>query len=210
MSTQNLKDKEDLILPLKWKPGEDRISKLLLGDPKIINLVVHSLVDASIPANSYIPAQAEWTDGSRLDVVYASPIKTTESLPPILIELQYQVDQDFMLRLITYASHTYKRYKVLPIILVIVTKSLSSADFQREFTISRNGLLLEASCNSNKYWSKSVIILFSRSIQGIYTLGISPFSLGWNIAIGRNTCIYRQFVLNTYHIFIQVIKYITN
>ncbi|CAO0793162.1 unnamed protein product [Mucor circinelloides] len=163
MSTQNLKNKkEDLILPLKWKPGEDCMSKLLLSDPKIINLVVQSLVDTSIPDNSYTTAQTEWTDGSRSDVVYASPIKTTELLPPILIELQYQVDQDFMLRLIAYASHTYKRYKVLPIILVIVTKSFSSADFQREFTISRNGLLLEASC---KFWAKKCVLLTANAVS---------------------------------------------
>lgn len=119
-------------------------------------------IDASIPANSYIPAQTEWTDGSRSDVVYASPIKTTESLPPILIEVQYQVDQDFMLRLIAYASHTHKRYRVLPIILVIVTKSFSSADFQREFTISRNGPLLEASC---KFWAKKCVLLTPNAVS---------------------------------------------
>lgn len=105
-------------------------------------------IDASIPANSYPIAQIEWADGSRSNVVYASSIETRESLPSILIELQYQVDQNFMLRLIKYASHTYIRYKVLPTVLVVVIKSFSSADFQREFTISRNGLLLEASCKS--------------------------------------------------------------
>lgn len=31
-------------MPLKWKPGEDRLSKLLLSVPEFINLVVHSLV----------------------------------------------------------------------------------------------------------------------------------------------------------------------
>ncbi|KAG1422889.1 hypothetical protein G6F58_003063 [Rhizopus delemar] len=125
-------------------------------------MILRDPIDASIPANTYVVAQNEWTDGSRLDVVYASPIKTTESLPPILIELQYQVDQDFMLRLIKYASHTFKRYKVLPIILVIVTKSFSSADFQREFTISRNGLLLEASC---KFWAKQCVLLTANAVS---------------------------------------------
>lgn len=37
-------DAEDFNLPLKWKLGTDLMSKLLLSDPKIINLVVRSLV----------------------------------------------------------------------------------------------------------------------------------------------------------------------
>ncbi|RCH81527.1 hypothetical protein CU098_001238, partial [Rhizopus stolonifer] len=50
----------------------------------------------------------------------------------------------------------------LPIILVIVTKSFSSADFQREFTISRNGLLLEASC---KFWAKKCVLLTANAVS---------------------------------------------
>ncbi|KAI8355606.1 hypothetical protein EDC96DRAFT_566660 [Choanephora cucurbitarum] len=115
---QLVKAIENLILPLDWKPGEDLKSKSLLNNPNIMNLIVRSLVD-----------NTEWTDGSRSDVVYASRTKTTDSLPPVLIELQCQLDQDFMIRTTLYASHTYKRYKVLPIILVIATKSFSSADF---------------------------------------------------------------------------------
>jgi hypothetical protein len=56
-----------------------------------------------------------------------------------------------MLRLIKYSFDTYNRYKVLPIVLVVATKYFSNAAFQREFTISINGLLLEASC---KFWAK--------------------------------------------------------
>lgn len=67
-----------------------------------------------------------------------------------------RVDRDFMLRLITYASHTYRQCKVLPIVLIIVTKSFSSANFQREFAISTNGFLLEVSC---KFWAKKCVLL---------------------------------------------------
>lgn len=125
------------------------------GSARIINLTSGLLVHVVFP-------QTEWADGSKSDIVYASPFGTTESLPPILIELQYQVDQDFMLRLIKYASHTYSYYKALPIVLVIVTKSISSVDFQREFTISRNGLLLEASC---KFWAKQCVLLSANALS---------------------------------------------
>ncbi|CEG62933.1 hypothetical protein RMATCC62417_00161 [Rhizopus microsporus] len=121
-------------------------------------MIVHSLVDVDVPSNSYTVAQSEWADGTRSDMGYAS----TESLPPILIEFQYQVNQDFMLRLINYSSNVYKRYKLFPIVLVIVTKSFSSAKFQSEFTISSKGSLLEASC---KFWAKQCFLLTADAVS---------------------------------------------
>jgi hypothetical protein len=113
-------------------------------------------IDASIPTNSYVISPNKWSDGSRSDVAYASTTITNDSLPPVLIELQYQVDQDFMLRIIKYASHVYKWYKVLPVIVVFVTKSFSSADFQREFITLKNSVLLEAIC---QFWAKRCFLL---------------------------------------------------
>ncbi|KAG2221286.1 hypothetical protein INT45_000199 [Circinella minor] len=94
------------------------------------------------PSDSYSVAQTEWLDGSRSDMLYASQIET---LPPILIECQYHVNQDFMLRVIQYSSNVYRRYKMLPIVLAIVTKSFSKEKFQDEFTTSKDGFLLDAS-----------------------------------------------------------------
>ncbi|CEP11646.1 hypothetical protein [Parasitella parasitica] len=94
--------------------------------------------------------------GPRLDIVYASKIEKAESSPSILIESQYYVDQDFMLRLISYSINVYKRYKALPIILVIVTKSFPKANFQDEFTTSSDGYLLQASC---RFWAKECFLL---------------------------------------------------
>ncbi|KAI9262866.1 hypothetical protein EDC94DRAFT_518636, partial [Helicostylum pulchrum] len=132
-------------LPLKWKPGTVLMNKMLLSDSKIMNLSL-------------------WldTDGTRSDIVYASKIEKAESLPPILIESQYYVDQDFMLRLISYSSNSYKRYKVLPIILVIVTKSFSKANFQDEFTTSSEGFLLQASC---RFWAKQCFLLTAGAVS---------------------------------------------
>ncbi|ORE00691.1 hypothetical protein BCV72DRAFT_178336, partial [Rhizopus microsporus var. microsporus] len=110
-----------------------------------------------VPPDSYSVVPTEWADGSRSDMVYAS----TE-FPPILIEIQYRVNQEFMLRLINYASDVYKRYKMLPIVLVIVTKSFSSAEFQNEFTVSAEGLLLETGC---KFWAKKCFLLTADAVS---------------------------------------------
>ncbi|CAO3659669.1 unnamed protein product [Rhizopus stolonifer] len=108
------------------------MSKMLLSNPEIMCITVHSLIDVDVSPDSYSVVSTEWADGSHSDMVYVS----TKLPPPILIEVQYQVNQEFMLKLINYASNVYKRYKALPIVLVIVTKSFSSAEFQNEFTVS--------------------------------------------------------------------------
>ena len=48
-------------------------------------------LDAS--SNNHTVVQTERTDGSLSGIVHAS----IEPLPPVLIEIQYQVSQDFML-----------------------------------------------------------------------------------------------------------------
>ncbi|KAI8094280.1 hypothetical protein BDF21DRAFT_408353 [Thamnidium elegans] len=75
---------------------------------------IKNLPGVDISSDNYSVAPNEWADGSRSDMVYAS----TKPPPPILIKVQYQVNQEFMLRLISYASNVYRRYKALPIVLV--------------------------------------------------------------------------------------------
>ncbi|KAI7889105.1 uncharacterized protein EV154DRAFT_446886, partial [Mucor mucedo] len=163
MSSQQDGNADTDILPLKWKPGTDHVSKLLLNDPNVMNLIVRSLVGEIAPENSYTVAPTEWADNSRSDVLYTPRAEVTKTMPPILIVTQYLVDQEFMLRLIRYASSTYDRYRVLPLILVIVTKGFSSTTFRREFTVSSNGFLLEASC---LFWAKQCLLLSAESING--------------------------------------------
>ncbi|KAI7848389.1 hypothetical protein BDC45DRAFT_450383, partial [Circinella umbellata] len=118
-----------------------------------------SFIGADAPPDSYSVAQTEWPDGSRSDMLYVSQIDT---LPPILIECQYYVNQDFMLRLIQYASNVYRRYKMMPIVLAIVTKSFSKAKFQDEFTTSKDGFLLGADC---KFWAKKCFLLTADAVS---------------------------------------------
>ncbi|OBZ89558.1 hypothetical protein A0J61_02382 [Choanephora cucurbitarum] len=95
-----IKDGEGFKLRLEWKPRDDLMSKILLSNPKVINLVIHSLIGTALIAfttyassNNHTVVQTERTDGSLSGIVHAS----IEPLPPVLIEIQYQVSQDFML-----------------------------------------------------------------------------------------------------------------
>ncbi|CAO3701944.1 unnamed protein product [Rhizopus stolonifer] len=121
-------------LPLKWKPSTDLMSKMLLSDPEIMRIIIHSLIGVDVSPDSYSVVPTEWADGSRSDMVYAS----TKLPPPILIEVQYQVNQDH--------SH----------------QSFSSAEFQNEFTVSAEGLLLETVC---KFWAKKYFLLTTDAVS---------------------------------------------
>ncbi|KAI8364508.1 hypothetical protein EDC96DRAFT_544826 [Choanephora cucurbitarum] len=93
--------------------------------------MLEPFMDLDTFSNSHTVVQTERTDGSLSSIVYAS----IEPLPPVLIEIQYQVSQDFMLWLI----------KLIPIILTIMNKPFSCASLRNGFTASRSGLLLETS-----------------------------------------------------------------
>jgi hypothetical protein len=75
--------------------------------------------------------------------------------------MQYHVDQEFMFRLIKYSSNAYSRYKVLPIVLVVATKSLA-ASFEEKFITSPSGFLLEA---SSVFWAKQFVLLSANAIS---------------------------------------------
>ncbi|KAG1441315.1 hypothetical protein G6F56_011539 [Rhizopus delemar] len=160
MSTKESSSSKDTgytTLPLKWTPVKDLLSKDLLKDPKIMNLIIRSLLGSNIPSDAYHVSQTEWSNGTRSDVVYAANHNKNEEFPPVIIEIQYMVNQEFIYRLINYASNAFDRYKVSPVILVIVTNSFCSAEFQNQFTINENNTcLLEASC---KLWAKKCVFL---------------------------------------------------
>ncbi|CAO0793163.1 unnamed protein product [Mucor circinelloides] len=162
MSTQNLKDKEDLILPLKWKPGEDCMSKLLLSDPKIINLVVHSLVDASIPANSYIPAQTEWTDTKGVYTLYASREKNDDRFAPVLVAVHEEVTHATMLDTIEYCTMVYGKFRLLPTVLIISINGSSSLMDDNEFSVVDDLFLVQ--CKSN-FWARKCFLFFPGSVN---------------------------------------------
>ncbi|GAN01776.1 hypothetical protein MAM1_0012d01211 [Mucor ambiguus] len=128
MSIQQSQNMEDFKLPLKWRLGTDLLSKMLLCEPKVIDLVAHSL-GTDMSANNYTISPTEWADGIRSDIMYM-PQTLTKSMSLILLEIQYNIDQEFMLKLIKYSSNAFNRYKILPIVLIVATNSFSTAVFK--------------------------------------------------------------------------------
>ncbi|KAI8377903.1 uncharacterized protein BYT42DRAFT_496890 [Radiomyces spectabilis] len=53
-------------LPSEFRPGTDTISKLILQDQSILNLVIKSVVGA--PDNAYVTSSTAFSDGAVCDV----------------------------------------------------------------------------------------------------------------------------------------------
>ncbi|KAG1043524.1 hypothetical protein G6F43_011634 [Rhizopus delemar] len=153
------KDDNDRLLPYHHRPGTDVISKLILTDKQVINVLSNVLVPEAAE-DSYFPASTEFITGKKCDVLYA-PRDPLSSFLPILIEIQNQVDDKFLTRAIHYCTLIYNRYNKLPIIVVFgianVTLSLQSKAVDSEFPFARQ--------LPNLGWAERCLLLTSSTLQ---------------------------------------------
>lgn len=130
-------------------------------------------IGSDIPNNAYISGSTEWADGKRSDVLYVPRNEVTRDLPPVLIEVQNQVDQRFMLRLINYCANVYDRYEVLPVVLVFVVEKFSNTIFEESFVEKANApYILETQC---EHWAKSANFVSAKSIENYIQGSMDPF-----------------------------------
>ncbi|EPB82184.1 hypothetical protein HMPREF1544_11067 [Mucor circinelloides 1006PhL] len=110
-------------LPRKYLPGTDLMSKLLLVDKDVINIVVSAVIGPNAK-DQYVAIPTEWVDFTRSDVAY-EPVNCSSDLPRILIEIQNKADMHFYQRLIDYSRLIVRQYKAskLPIVVAIVSNS---------------------------------------------------------------------------------------
>lgn len=73
-------------LPLDRLPGSDLISKLILKESKVVDLITQAIW--GVPSGTYIAVDpTKWSDGTRSDVVYIPHLSINKTSPPILIKL---------------------------------------------------------------------------------------------------------------------------
>ncbi|KAI8888362.1 hypothetical protein K501DRAFT_303791 [Backusella circina FSU 941] len=119
---------EDLHLfkiPSDYRPGDDKLSKIILSNSTIIDQILKSLLD--VTPGTYTTDNTEWPNDLRSDILYVPRIGISSSLPPILIEVQKRIDQTFMAKLITYSINVFMRYKFYPIVLIFCVDTVNQA-----------------------------------------------------------------------------------
>ncbi|KAG2237015.1 hypothetical protein INT48_001782 [Thamnidium elegans] len=63
---------ESFKLPLEWKLGTYLMGKMLLRDPEIMRVIIHSLIDVDTPLDSYSVAPTKWVDIKGVYTLYTS------------------------------------------------------------------------------------------------------------------------------------------
>ncbi|ORE11361.1 hypothetical protein BCV72DRAFT_219865 [Rhizopus microsporus var. microsporus] len=106
----------DYSLPKEHVPGSDLISKAVLVDTRIINITSKNLVNA--PEDQYTAAPNEFLNKCACDVLYL-PKAIDSEYPPIMIEVQKDVNEKYMYRAVKYSTLVYKRYEKYPVVLIV-------------------------------------------------------------------------------------------
>ncbi|CEG80113.1 hypothetical protein RMATCC62417_14494 [Rhizopus microsporus] len=154
---------EDLLLfkiPSDYRPGDDKLSKIVLSSPTIIDQIMKYLLD--VAPGAYISDNTEWSNGMRSDVLYVPRLSISCDFPPVLIEVQKLVDQNFMARLITYSINVFMRYKVHPIVLVFCVDKVCQA-VMGTFEQSKTKVnMFETTCY---HWAKNCYLISNKIIN---------------------------------------------
>lgn len=101
--------------------------------------------------DAYRIGDAEWDHGLRSDVVY-EPMHVSLDQPPIIVEVQATVNDNFINRAAHYCIMAYRRYTVLPILLIFNTRTTSISTNGRPSL--NNFCALSLSC---EYWAKKCL-----------------------------------------------------
>ncbi|CAO3700916.1 unnamed protein product [Rhizopus stolonifer] len=92
----------------------------MLRNPFVINIVTRALLNLE---GNYVTDSPEWPNGMRSDVVLVHKEASTDH-PPIIIEFQRAVGEDFVKKVLIHSNQSEKRHKTVPIILVVCIESI--------------------------------------------------------------------------------------
>ncbi|RCH88515.1 hypothetical protein CU097_002122 [Rhizopus azygosporus] len=110
-----------LLVARRVVPGSDLISKAILTDDRIINIICKSLNNS--PQDHYMAAPSEFLNKSACDVLYLPKVALSE-YPPIIVEVQKNVNE---------------KYSKYPIILIIGVSTAKRCLLMSSITLSKNG-----------------------------------------------------------------------
>ncbi|KAI9264933.1 hypothetical protein BDA99DRAFT_571288 [Phascolomyces articulosus] len=144
------------------------MSKLILNHPDIVQIVAETLFDHNA-VDHFTSCPTEWPDGTASDVIYVSD---AEKYKPVLIEVQRNVDQEFLLRLISYSVCAQRKYKKPPVILVFVISTINPAIRDQMVTNQEKAFLMDFPCD---VWAHSCHFVDATSIADKLSVPLHPF-----------------------------------
>ncbi|KAI8977666.1 hypothetical protein BDF20DRAFT_976172 [Mycotypha africana] len=160
----HLKANDELIndysLPRKFVPGTDLISKAVLTNDEVINILCKSVNNS--PQDHYMAAPSEFFK-SACDVLYL-PKMTLSEYSPIIVEVQKVVNEKYMSRATRYSTLVYEKYNKYPIVLIIGVSAVTTPVASKLTTAIDYPYCLEVPC---LFWAKRCLIMSSITLSKI-------------------------------------------
>ncbi|KAI9486354.1 MAG: hypothetical protein EXX96DRAFT_40301 [Benjaminiella poitrasii] len=151
----------DYSLPRKFVPGTDLISKAVLTNDKVINILCKSVNNS--PQDHYMAAPSEFLDKSACDVLYLPKMALSE-YSPIIVEVQKVVNEKYMSRATRYSTLVYEKYNKYPVVLIIGVSAVTTPVTSKLTTAIDYPYCLEVPC---LFWAKRCLIMSSITLSKI-------------------------------------------
>ncbi|KAI8393780.1 uncharacterized protein BYT42DRAFT_552218 [Radiomyces spectabilis] len=134
------------------------MSKHVLQSNKARNIIIDAIIGES-GKEEYWPRPTEWPNRLKSDVLYAAD--NSEGLPPVLVEVQYSVDNKFLHRLVRYCEEIITAYDVPPVVMVIAIHECSRSVLKAAKTDKKKTFFFKLPCYP---WAEECFILSKESI----------------------------------------------
>lgn len=155
-------DFDILSMTLPLRPGSDLLSKNLLRDQSIKDIIIKSVIGNGITGDAYSVGCHEQQDGRRADAIYFPLKEFARDLAPVVVEIQSKVNHAFVARAIRYCLNVFDVFKVLPILVVIGIDGFSSKQFRDlTFVKSEGNPFYTLPC---QLWAQKVEVFTEESI----------------------------------------------
>ncbi|KAG1047402.1 hypothetical protein G6F43_010151 [Rhizopus delemar] len=133
-----------------------------------------------VNGDNYRVGDAEWHDGTGSYVLY-EPVDRSLKQSPIIIEVQRTVDANFILRAVHYCVMAYRRYQVLPVLLIFAPEHISIST--ENMRLSNVNGALSINC---EYWARKGDLIRLKNVSTL-TSSTDPFAAISNFILQQQT-----------------------
>lgn len=132
------------------------ISKVILTDERIINIITKTLVKA--PKGSYVIEPIEFIHKRVCNVLYI-PHDLPNNSPSIVINTIETFDETKFNQIIQQCTNIFEMYNTLPICVIIVAQQLDESNIEQSSLYQELPFLREIPCT---FWAKQCLLVSSK------------------------------------------------
>ncbi|KAI8646326.1 hypothetical protein BD408DRAFT_360107 [Parasitella parasitica] len=146
-------------LPSDSRLGSDIMSTIMLKDERLMDIILKDVVGDHASSASYTLGRCERANKAVSNVLY---LPTNPDLPPVLVEIQNKVNEDFIAQAIKYCISLKEEYGVQPIMLIFSIKGFANEGLRSRLINFKNSYFDEVSCD---FWAQKCQIISPNSIE---------------------------------------------